>query len=145
MHSSRTRNVRCSGRPWGCLPVSGCLPATGVCLPRGCLPARGWGWGLCLPDCPLPVGRMTDVCKNITFPQGKDVLSLFQPNEDVLLILVRLVVDLLVTHHHATFWEYAQYHMGILWGTTVQQEEPWLDLQQQHVKMVDGVTALHRV
>ena len=35
----------------------------GCCLPaRGCLPVR---WVVCLP-LPLPVDRMTDMCKNIT-------------------------------------------------------------------------------
>ena len=71
------RTVRCSGRleregavsawrvvclegvcPWGCLP-GGVCPG-GVC-PGGCLP-RG---GVHLP----PVNRITDRCKNITFPQ----------------------------------------------------------------------------
>ena len=40
---------------------------TGECLPKGCLP------GVCIPVCngaDIPhVDRMTDRCKNITFPQ----------------------------------------------------------------------------
>ena len=63
-----------------CLGVSaqGCLPGAvcpgSACQSRGCLP-RG-----CLPDPPL-VNRMSDRCKNITFPQlrldGNYITTLF--------------------------------------------------------------------
>ena len=54
MHSSRMHTVHYSG----CCREGGCLPGT-VCL-GGCLP------GECTP---APVNRITDRCKNITFPQ----------------------------------------------------------------------------
>ena len=73
--------------PGGCLPRG--LSALGVsaymgvclggvclvgCLPRGmCLPGCVCLGGVCLVGCtlppPPPVNRMTDACKNITFPQ----------------------------------------------------------------------------
>ena len=71
MHSSRMCTVRCSGRPWR---------GKGVCMPGGCLPARG---SACQGGLPAggsacqggvsacnnpPVDRMTDTCKNITLP-----------------------------------------------------------------------------
>ena len=57
MHSSRMRTVRCSG----CLGRGGCVGG-GVCL---------GGAGVCLGvyTSPPPVNRITDRCKNITFPQ----------------------------------------------------------------------------
>ena len=75
---SRMCTVRCSGCLRGCLPGGsawagvclgglprGCLPRG--CLPRGCLP------GGCTPPWSQrqnpPVNRITDRCKNITFPQ----------------------------------------------------------------------------
>ena len=58
----------------GCLPRVGCLPREG-CLPRVCLPKGA----VCPEGCtpcrlqawihPLLVNRITDRCKNITFPQ----------------------------------------------------------------------------
>ena len=61
---------------WGCLPrgclPGGCLPSRvclgvclGVCLPRGCTPPAHRMLGYKQP----PVNRITDRCKNITFPQ----------------------------------------------------------------------------
>ena len=69
MHSSRMRTVCSSSRLFGV----GVCPERGVCLgvsSRGCLPIGGcvyssMHWG----RHPPPVDRMTDRCKNITFPQ----------------------------------------------------------------------------
>ena len=51
--------------------MGGCLPK-GVSAWRGCV-CQGVGWvpGGCLPSgcTPPPVNRITDRCKNITFPQ----------------------------------------------------------------------------
>ena len=67
MHSSRMRTVRSSSRllGGGICPREGGLPKGGVC-PGGCVS--------CIPVCngantPPPVDRMTDRCKNITFPK----------------------------------------------------------------------------
>ena len=60
-----------------CIPV-GCVPSTAVAVSGGgCLP--GGGGVVCLGGClprrgvhlhhPPTVGRMTDACGNITFPQ----------------------------------------------------------------------------
>ena len=90
MHSSRMRTVHCRGRlprlgvcPGGCLP-RGCLPK-GVCLGEGVCLGSAWGClsrgclpGGCLPrglytlpgpKADTPLNRITDRCKNITFPQ----------------------------------------------------------------------------
>ena len=52
---------------WGCLPTGGGLLLGGICLLEGsaycCLP------GGSLPNGDHPVNRMTESCKNITFPQ----------------------------------------------------------------------------
>ena len=71
MHSSRMRTVRCSGRLGGCLP-GGCLPME--CLPQGSPQEGGVCPGVYTPwtqkqTPPSPVNRITDRCKNITFPQ----------------------------------------------------------------------------
>ena len=61
MHSSRMHTVHCSGRLEGVCLGGVCLG--GVCLGRCvCLPRRVY-------TSPSPVNRMTDRCKNITFPQ----------------------------------------------------------------------------
>ena len=71
----------CTG---GCLPRGVCLevsareylPRRGVsaggCLPRGSLPWGVSAWGVhpqTQMQTPPPVNRITDRCKNITFPQ----------------------------------------------------------------------------
>ena len=58
MHSSRMRTVRSSGRLLG-----GVCPGGGVSAREGVHPSMHWGRH------PPPVDRMTDRCKNITFPQ----------------------------------------------------------------------------
>ena len=58
------RTVRCSSRLLGSVSAGG----------EG---ARPWGpggggfcpGGVCLPDTPPPVDRMTDACENLTLPQ----------------------------------------------------------------------------
>ena len=77
MHSSRMRNVRCSGCG-GCIPAcTGQGVSTQGYLPRGCLP------GGCLTSkvsakrvsvqevstTHTPVNRITDACENITLLQ----------------------------------------------------------------------------
>ena len=58
MHSSRMRTARCSGRLGGCMPGGVCLggSARGVCLPR-------------VVYTHPTVNKITDRCKNITFPK----------------------------------------------------------------------------
>ena len=59
-----------------CIPV-GCVSSATVAVMGGCLPGGGGGClpgRVCLPgggvsDTPLPVNRITDRCKDITFPQ----------------------------------------------------------------------------
>ena len=46
------------------IPV-GCVPSIAVAVSEGCL-SRG-----CLPDSPVPVDRMTDMCKNVTVINNK--------------------------------------------------------------------------
>ena len=70
IHSSRMRTVRSSGRLLGGEVCPGGMVSAGG---GGCLPRVVSAWGVCIPACtwadPLSVGRMTDRCKNITFPQ----------------------------------------------------------------------------
>ena len=66
MHSSRMRTVCSSSRllPGGCVCFrGGCVCfLVGVCFLGGVYPSMHWGRH-------PPVDRMTDRCKNITFPQ----------------------------------------------------------------------------
>ena len=75
MHSSRMRTARFSG----CLGGGGCLPrgcvCLGGCLPRGVCPGMYTSWTqrqtpqLHARIHTPPVNRITDRCKNITFPR----------------------------------------------------------------------------